>query len=129
MEAPKQTTYTPARKQAYERNKATIAEKESENKRWLKYYADHKEEIAERRRAKRATIQKTPVDIEKLKRYDELMAEAETLKKEVALHRLRTTLAAKKGSLVVGPANVPASDPAILPAPALAPAPASGTPT
>jgi len=107
MSAPPQTTYTQAKKEAYQRNKATIAEKETENKRWLKYYADNKEKIAERRRAKREATQKTPVDAEKIKRYDELMAEAETLKKEVALYRLRNTLAEKK-SLLVAPQHVPA---------------------
>jgi len=106
MEAPKHTTYTQAKKEAYERNKEAIAAKEAENKRWLKYYADNKEKIAERRRAKRAATEKTPVDADKIKRYEELMAEAETLKKDVALHRLRNTLAAKK-TLVVAPANLP----------------------
>jgi len=124
MSAPPQTTYTQAKKEAYQRNKATIAEKETENKRWLKYYADNKEKIAERRKAKRSTIEKTPVDSEKIKRYDELMAEAETLKKEVALHRLRLTLAEKKASLLVAPANLPAT-PSLPATPGAAPLPES----
>jgi hypothetical protein len=117
MSTPPQTTYTEAKKQAYQRNKVAIAEKESDRKRWLKYYADNKEKIAERRRAKREATEKTPVDAEKIKRYDELMAEAETLKKEVALYRLRNTLAEKKASLLVAPQHVvpPADAPASLP--------------
>jgi hypothetical protein len=96
METTKQTTYTQARKEAYERNREKIQAREAEKKRWIKYYAENKEKIAERRKAKRATIEKKPVDEEKIKRYEELQAEMETLKKEVALKRLRETLAKKK---------------------------------
>jgi hypothetical protein len=108
MENTVKTTYTPAKRLAYERNKVAIAEKESDKKRWLKYYADNKAKIAERRKAKREATEKPPVDAEKIKRYDELMAEAETLKKEVALYRLRNTLAEKKANLLVAPQHVPA---------------------
>jgi hypothetical protein len=124
MEAPKQTTYTLARKLAYERNKETIAAKESENKRWLRYYADNKEKIAERRRAKREATEKPPVDAEKIKRYEELLVEMESLKKDVMLHRLRTTLAAKKWNMLITPAGLTPAAPAS-PAASPAPAPAS----
>lgn len=96
MEAPQQTTYTQARKEAYERNRDKIQAREAEKKRWIKYYADNKDAIAERRKAKRAIQEKKAVDEEKIKRYEELQAEMETLKKEVALKRLRETLAKKK---------------------------------
>ena len=124
MDPPKQTSYTQAKKEAYHRNKESIAEKEAANKRWWKYYADNKEKIADRRRAKRATIEKRPVDAEKIKRYEELQAEMESLKKEVALHRLRTTLAAK-AAVVVAP-EVPAPAPAPAPDPASPAGPVSG---
>jgi vacuolar-type H+-ATPase subunit I/STV1 len=121
MDNTPQTTYTPAKREAYQRNKVAIAERESDRKRWLKYYADNKEKIAERRKAKREATEKPPVDEEKIKRYEELMAEAETLKKEVALYRLRNTLAEKKAHLLVAPQHVPA--PADLPESPATPSP------
>lgn len=96
METPKQTTYTQARKEAYERNREKIQAREGEKKRWIQYYAENKEKIAERRKARRAQEEKKPVDETKIKRYEELLEELETLKKEVALKRLRDTLAKKK---------------------------------
>jgi hypothetical protein len=112
MEIAKETTYTQARKEAYERNREKIQARESEKKRWISYYAENKEKIAERRKAKRATQEKKPIDEAKVKRYEELLEEMETLKKEVALKRLRETLAKKKA-----PAPAPAPvDPPALPA-------------
>jgi hypothetical protein len=96
METPKETTYTQARKEAYERNREKIQARESEKKRWIQYYADNKEKISERRKARREKQEKKPVDEGKIKRYEELLEEMETLKKEVALKRLRETLAKKK---------------------------------
>jgi len=90
------STYTPARKAAYERNKSKIAEKEKEGKRWLKYYAENKDIIAERRKARRALVAKRPIDEEKIKRYDALQEELKELKKEVALKKLRATLEARR---------------------------------
>jgi hypothetical protein len=113
MEEAKKTTYTEARKRAYERNKEKIAAKEHDKKRWLKYYEENKEKIAERRKAKRAAQPKRPVDDKKIERYNELMGELQELKKEVALKKLRETLAKKATLTLVDP---PAS-PGILPAP------------
>jgi hypothetical protein len=101
------STYTPARKAAYERNKTKIAEKEHDAKRWLKYYADNKEAIAERRKAKRATQVKRPIDESKITRYEELQAELKELKKEVALKKLRATLAARTPGLPVSLPDLP----------------------
>jgi len=100
METPKETTYTQARKEAYERNREKIQARESEKKRWIQYYADNKEKISERRKARREKQEKKPVDEGKIKRYEELLEEMETLKKEVALKRLRETLAKKKAPAV-----------------------------
>jgi hypothetical protein len=96
MEQTSSTTYTPARKASYERNKEKIAEKEKVKKRWLKYYADNKDAIAERRKARRAQQAKRPIDEAKIERYDALQAELKELKKEVALKKLRATLEAKR---------------------------------
>lgn len=100
METPKETTYTQARKEAYERNREKIQARESEKKRWLTYYAENKEKIAERRKVKRATQEKPPIDDKKIQRYEELLEEIQKLKKEVALKRLRETLAKKKSPVV-----------------------------
>ena len=100
METPKETTYTQGGVEAYERNREKIQARESEKKRWIQYYADNKEKISERRKARREKQEKKPVDEGKIKRYEELLEEMETLKKEVALKRLRETLAKKKAPAV-----------------------------
>ena len=113
------STYTPARKASYERNKEKIAEKEKVKKRWLKYYADNKDAIAERRKARRAQQAKRPIDEAKIERYEELQAELKELKKEVALKKLRATLEAKRQ-----PPGPPGSAlPVLPPGPALPPGP------
>jgi hypothetical protein len=106
METPVKTTYTEARKRAYERNKEKIAAKEQEKKRWLKYYDENKEKIAERRKAKRAQQEKRPIDEAKIERYNQLVEEMRELKKEVALKKLRETLA-KKAQTTESPAAPP----------------------
>lgn len=113
MEETSSTTYTPARKASYERNKGKIAEKEKVNKRWLKYYADNKGAIAERRKARRAQQAKRPIDETKIERYEALQNELKELKKEVALKKLRATLEAKRQ-----PPGLPAPGSPGLPEPA-----------
>lgn len=66
--------------------------------RWIKYYAENKEIIAARRKARRALKEKKPVDEDAVKRYNDIMAEAAKLKPIVALKKLRETLAGKKVS-------------------------------
>jgi hypothetical protein len=97
METPTKTSsYTPARKDAYLRNKDAIAQTETEKKRWIEYYAKNKEAISERRKKNRALLEKRPIDETKIQRYNELMLEATALKKEVSLKKLRETLARKR---------------------------------
>jgi hypothetical protein len=106
MTTPTETSYTEARRAAYLRNKDKIAEREKTGKRWVEYYENNKEKIAERRKAKRNELKEkgiykrksraVPIDESKIKRYEEIIAELEDLKKEVSRKRRQETLAKKK---------------------------------
>lgn len=85
----KKSTYTAAAKAFYERHREEILAKEKEKKRWVEYYQKNKEKIAERRKQLRKTKPVRPIDEEKIKRYEEIMAELPELKKEVMLKKRR----------------------------------------
>lgn len=78
--------------------------------RWVKYYAENKEIIAARRKARRALKEKKPVDEDAIQRYNDIMAEAAKLRPIVALKKLRETLAAKTK---VSPSAVSVSAPTL----------------
>ena len=52
----KNSSYTKYCKAFYERHREKILAKEKENKRWLKYYADNKEAISQRRKERRKAL-------------------------------------------------------------------------
>jgi hypothetical protein len=56
MEQEKTSTYTKNCKAFYERHRDEILAREKENKRWLKYYADNKEAISQRRKERRKAL-------------------------------------------------------------------------
>jgi hypothetical protein len=88
----------------------------SPSPRWVRYYAENKELIAARRKARRALKEKKPVDEDAIKRYNDIMEEAAKLKPIVALKKLRETLA-RKGAAVApclaGAAQVPGESPGV----------------
>jgi hypothetical protein len=102
----KKSTYTAAAKAFYERNKEKILAKEKEGKRWIEYYQKNKEKIAERRKERRKLKPVRPIDEDKIKRYDEIMAELQELKKEVALKKRREK---KLPEAAPAPAETPGS--------------------
>jgi hypothetical protein len=75
----------------------------SQSPRWVKYYAENKELIAARRKARRALKEKKPVDEDAIKRYNDIMEEAAKLKPIVALKKLRETLARKDAAVAPCP--------------------------
>jgi hypothetical protein len=90
------SSYTDAKKRYNEKHKAEIAEKEKEKKRWVSYYAENKEEISKRRKALRLAKELPRINEEQEKRYKELMAEAETLKKAITAKKIRDAAIAKR---------------------------------
>ena len=101
------STYTEAKKQAYQRNKEKIAEKEKEKKRWLSYHAEHKEEVSTRRKQRRLKKELPPIDEDKVRRYYEIMEEAKALKAEVTRKKIRDTALAKRASRAAPPPPPP----------------------
>ena len=93
---PDQTTYTESKKRSYLKNKEKIAEKEKTKKRWLEYYAEHKEEISKRRKLNRLKTDLPPLDEDKIKRYNELMEEAKTLKSVITKKKMRDAALRKR---------------------------------
>ena len=96
MSDEKKGTYTESKKRCYERNKLKIAEKEKDKKRWLEYYAENKEAISERRKERRLKKELPPIDEDKVRRYNELMEEAKTLKNEIRLKKIREKALARR---------------------------------